>query len=956
MAAWKNPFRKTITRRFIGMMVMFLTLVLIGAVVVYWNNNREVQDYRETASMLENKQRLVAEITEHTNRVFFRVRGYYAFLNDYEYDQIFVEKKNLETAIAEFKKLQLDDKETQLIESLEQFFQKYYADTLPVFIKYAQANDYENLRKLSAQGVNEDVNNLLQYAQQFQLSSQKELELAKSSLDKSLSSQGIQFVLYVIVILIISIFVTYRTARSFGIPLSRLSSSAKMFAIGYAKQLDYTDREDEIGGLARSLESMMLQIQSKEEELLAQNEELLAQQDELQVQQEELTEAIVKMEDNEQNLQRRNRLVQSLASTLDKRELLQSIIKNMVDVMRADKGIIVLFNVNRSYAAFGLSEKGTEQFLASYGDGIINRIKESKEPYTISRPGTPGENGYHLEAASVNDIYIPVMNAGGEVIACIVMTRMEQAITRKEEEEAAMFAKQISLSLEKLELYEETEKQRQMTQDILNTIQEGIQLVDQKGATIQVNPKWREMMGWDREARFELALIEDFYANLIPLVKDAAPLTRFINDIIKGQADKEQSIIYEMSAPAHRYVQMFYEPLYRGGERLGTLLVHRDITKEYEVDQMKSDFVSTVSHELRTPLASVLGFTELLLYKELTPERQRKYLNTIHQEAQRLTLLINDFLDLQRMESGKQSYDFKLLNMAVLIDEVMEIHKVNTSIHQLEFINTMEDTQVKADSDKMKQVLMNVVGNAVKYSPHGGKVTVVSSLEEGKLRIDISDEGLGIPKDAQTKLFSKFYRVDNTDRREIGGTGLGLAIVKEIMEIHGGAVQVASVFGEGSTFTLWLPLAKVSYEAATSTQSSVKGSGTVYIVEDDASLSELLKEEVTSNGYTVVQFVSGEDAIKAMFSGGVPDAVVLDLVLEDGMNGWEVIERMKRDERLRNVPILISSAFEEKERAEELGAKGYLVKPYQPHKLSEALLQVFMNKDVQGQIYVPDLI
>ena len=170
-----------------------------------------------------------------------------------------------------------------------------------------------------------------------------------------------------------------------------------------------------------------------------------------------------------------------------------------------------------------------------------------------------------------------------------------------------------------------------------------------------------------------------------------------------GKEDSE-SFTYHKKKD-HRVVQVYCKTLNNGEEEIGTILVHRDITKQYEVDQMKSEFVSTVSHELRTPLASVLGFTELMLHKELKPERKTKYLQTIYNEAKRLSSLINDFLDVQRMESGKQTYEKKFLDIRPIMERVIENQEISTVNHQIHLSVETEQTRILGDKEKIEQVL-----------------------------------------------------------------------------------------------------------------------------------------------------------------------------------------------------------------------------------------------------------
>jgi CheY-like chemotaxis protein len=323
-------------------------------------------------------------------------------------------------------------------------------------------------------------------------------------------------------------------------------------------------------------------------------------------------------------------------------------------------------------------------------------------------------------------------------------------------------------------------------------------------------------------------------------------------------------------------------------------------------------------------------------------------LSTIHQEAQRLTGLINDFLDLQRMESGKQNYVFQEVDLLPIVENVIELQNVNTSLHRFEIVRQTDKSVVWGDPDKIRQVFTNMVGNAVKYSPNGGLVQIVYKQSGDNLVIELSDEGLGIPEDALSKLFSKFYRIDNSDRREIGGTGLGLAIVKEIMLAHQGEIAVASEYGRGSTFSLRFPLPRVQEPSHSLSDESRAGDIRVLIIEDDYHLSELLKVELEEQGFHVFSYANGEEALQQMEQIR-PDIVVVDIILKNSIDGWTIVSELKRDERYSRIPIFISSAFEEKEKGAELGAQGYLIKPYQPHLLSEAIFQTFRDVKKTGR-------
>ncbi|UTI44327.1 cell wall metabolism sensor histidine kinase WalK [Niallia sp. RD1] len=330
-----------------------------------------------------------------------------------------------------------------------------------------------------------------------------------------------------------------------------------------------------------------------------------------------------------------------------------------------------------------------------------------------------------------------------------------------------------------------------------------LQVVCGIGEIILVNDKFEEIVGESKETIFYSGCGWDEWKHqLAAHFKDEEGLLQYIEASIQEKQNKSYSAFMKDG----RVINIYAEELYRGDVKFGTILVYRDITKEYEVDRMKSEFVSTVSHELRTPLASILGFTELMINRELKVEKQKKYLQTIYGEAKRLTSLINDFLDIQRMEAGKQTYEKKNIDLLPILERVKDNLSINTPSHIIQINQLVEETMVIGDKAKMEQVMANLLSNAIKYSPNGGKIEINIYKELDQLRVAFKDEGLGIPETAMDKLFTKFYRVDNTDRRKIGGTGLGLSIVQEIMNAHDGKVMVESEYGKGSTLTLVFPL------------------------------------------------------------------------------------------------------------------------------------------------------
>jgi len=256
-----------------------------------------------------------------------------------------------------------------------------------------------------------------------------------------------------------------------------------------------------------------------------------------------------------------------------------------------------------------------------------------------------------------------------------------------------------------------------------------------------------------------------------------------------------------------RIVESIAQNLLADSTVAGIILNSRDITERKEVERLKDDLVSTVSHELRTPLASLRGFAELMLTREFPSSQQRQFLTIIQKEAVRLSSLINDFLDLQRIESGHQNYGLETIDLLPLLDEAFLLFSSDNKKHAFQINASRSPLSVRADANRIHQVLANLLSNAVKFSPNGGTIRVEAQQREEFVVVEITDEGIGIAANMVPQLFRKFFRVDNAATRKIGGTGLGLALVKQIVEAHGGQVWVESIPGKGSTFSFSLPVA-----------------------------------------------------------------------------------------------------------------------------------------------------
>ncbi len=239
--------------------------------------------------------------------------------------------------------------------------------------------------------------------------------------------------------------------------------------------------------------------------------------------------------------------------------------------------------------------------------------------------------------------------------------------------------------------------------------------------------------------------------------------------------------------------------------RMVRLQIAVDITDIKEMERIKDEMISAVSHEMRTPLTAMLGFSEFLLENEVDQEKLRGILQTIHKETERLNDLIGNFLDLQRLKGQGGSYS-EMVSVPQLLQQGVKLFTINKGMHRVTVDCPADLPPVKGDREKLHQVMINLLSNACKYSPPGSGVVVDASLSEDRIIIAVKDEGIGIPFEMRDRVFERFYRIDNSDRRMVGGTGLGLALVKDIIDAHGGKIWIESRSPRGTAFFISLPV------------------------------------------------------------------------------------------------------------------------------------------------------
>lgn len=332
---------------------------------------------------------------------------------------------------------------------------------------------------------------------------------------------------------------------------------------------------------------------------------------------------------------------------------------------------------------------------------------------------------------------------------------------------------------------------------ILNYINEGVFAVDREKRVVLMNPRVREMMSLEEKEVLGKSLLQ---------VTQNPKLDQLMSDVLVG----DQILSEEMEIPvgSGRVFQVHLISIQSGDDNIAGMVVFYEITSFRKLQKMRQEFVANVSHELKTPLTSIQGFIETLRGGALEDkEKAQEFLKIISEDTERLNRLIDDLLELSKLDSREDALSLEPLRLDQEVGSVLSVfqnslNKKNLKV-QKDFFQ--EEITVKAEQDKIRQVLVNFLDNAIKYSPENGNIYLSIKDQNNFIEVSIQDEGPGIPPEALPRLFERFYRVDDARSRELGGTGLGLAIVKHIVVSHHGNVYCHSELGQGSTFSFTLP-------------------------------------------------------------------------------------------------------------------------------------------------------
>ncbi len=642
-----------------------------------------------------------------------------------------------------------------------------------------------------------------------------------------------------------------------------------------------------------------------------------------------------------------------LSGELELARLLKAVLGRAVRLLGVAGGELAIFDEARreldivASANIGTESTGTRMAL---GEGAMGRVAETHEPliipdYQVWEARSPQYGSFTAHAVMVAPLVIGSRLVGA---IAVIHTDPNRKFTPYDLRLLNMFAPQAAIAIENARLFTSAQSQRQYFEQLVLNSPVAITTLDLEQNIASCNPEFEKLFGFSAEEA----------------------VGRNLDELINGSETLGDAVGYTheaMNRPVHGLgrrrrrdgsfvdVELAGVPVFVDGQRVGVMAIYHDMTeqlaarKEAESANLaKSQFLANMSHELRTPLNAIIGYSEMLQEEaeDLGNEALLPDLKKIQQAGKHLLSLINDVLDLSKIEAGKMELHVESFDVRGLVADVRTSVEpmVERNRNRLEIVCPEDIGAMRSDPVKVRQVLLNLLSNAAKFT-QGGTITLAAQRAEqdgeAMVHFRVSDTGVGMTPEQIERIFEAFAQADATVSRKYGGTGLGLTITRRFCQMLGGDVKVASEPGRGSTFTAWVraDVGRPSgggprpFPGAVETSATVHpGTPTVLAIDDDPAALDLIARGLEREGVHVVTALGGEEGLR-LARELHPVAVTLDLLMA-GMDGWTVLTRLKSDPELAEIPVIILSILESQHKAFALGACDFLAKPVDRARLA----------------------
>ncbi len=647
----------------------------------------------------------------------------------------------------------------------------------------------------------------------------------------------------------------------------------------------------------------------------------------------------------------------SMADLLTQRELsktLQTTLERAVTLLGVTGGELAIYDDAKAEIVVVASHnigQDTTGIRLKHGEGAMGIVADSREPLIIpDYHSWRGKSGKY-ETVKVKSVLIAPLLIGQRLVGMvsIVDANPNRAFGVDDLRLLNLFTPQAAIAIEGARLYEEASRQREFFRSLLNNSPVAIVQLDTDYRVAACNPAFETLFGWT-EAEAHGRILDDLITDPLTIVEAQQYTHDAVDRPVKGIGRRKRKDGTFVD------VEILGVPVIADESRVALMGLYHDISEITEARReaeganlAKSQFLANMSHELRTPLNAIIGYSEMLQEEavDAAMDSFASDLGKIHSAGKHLLSLINDVLDLSKIEAGKMELFIESFEVDAMLDEVTATIAplVEKNSNQL-FVTRGDGLEVMhADLVKVRQMLLNLLSNACKFTENGTiglEVRRMASPAGEQFAFIVRDSGIGMSDDQMARLFESFTQAEASTSRKYGGTGLGLALTRRFGEMMGGTVTVESEPGKGATFTVLLPAVvdptRRGPAPATPAVPLPQGdgsAGTVLIIDDDADARRLLRTVLVAEGFRVEEATDGTSGL-ARAREVMPDAITLD-VLMPGMDGWEVLQRIRADDALADVPVIMLSVLHEQQMALALGATEYVTKPIDRAQLRRIL-------------------
>ncbi|MEO7102627.1 MAG: response regulator [Gemmatimonadaceae bacterium] len=657
-----------------------------------------------------------------------------------------------------------------------------------------------------------------------------------------------------------------------------------------------------------------------------------------------------------------------LSSERELSKLLQAVLERAVTLLDVTGGELAIFDEQAQQLVIVASHhigKDSTGVRLGLGEGAMGTVAVTHEPLII--PEYDEWSGRSRSYSDVRSTVRAVMAAplliGKRLVGAIasVHSDPERQFGAADLRLLNLFAPQAAIAIENARLYTEAQRQKEYFETVVVNSPVAIVTLETNGRITSFNPAFEKLFGYSQEEG----------------------VGRNLDELINTEETKAEALAYTSQATSHTArgigkrrrkdgslldVELAGVPVAVEGKNVGIMALYHDVTdllsaksEAESANQAKSRFLANMSHELRTPLNAIIGYSEML--KEDAEENgDTQYvadLMKIRSSGKHLLALINDVLDLSKIEAGKMELYLETFDLRSTVDDVVTTIEplVAQNGNTLEVKCDPDLGAMRADMIKVRQALLNLLSNASKFTDHGAvrlEVRRERSRTGGgdEYVFDVSDTGIGMTPEQQSKLFEAFSQAEASTTRRFGGTGLGLAITRRFCEMMGGRIEVKSEHGRGSTFTIRLPatVGEEPTQDAKPPQATATARGArVLVIDDESSVRTIMRRFLQRENLSVDEASSGEVGLK-MARENKPDAITLDVMMP-GMDGWAVLAALKADPDLRDIPVIMLTIVDDKRMGFSLGAAEYLTKPIDREQLRRVLAK-YRHSEPTGSVLV----